>query len=105
MRWQLYLDDVRFPPKDDPDFRLARSVDDAMWMIRSYGLPYSMSLDHDLGNDRMSGMDFIKQFCGYLMDSNQQIPADFWLIIHSANPVGAANMQSYWDCFIDHHAI
>ena len=106
--WQLWLDDDRYPGlvtiAAGWNWKLARNVDDAMWMIRTYGLPNFMSLDHDLGPDRMTGMDFCKQFTSYLMDNSINWPKDLGVYIHSQNPVGAKNMQSYLDNFKDQYA-
>ena len=107
MRWRLFLDDVRYPPSStigDYDWRLARNFDDAFWMLRTYGMPQAMSLDHDLGLNSLTGMDFLKTVVAYLIENPDQLAADFTLEVHSANPVGAENMRSYWQCYLDNEA-
>jgi hypothetical protein len=98
MSWKLFLDDERYPAKDtlESNWRIARNLDDAMYYIRQYGLPDLMSLDHDLGFGKMTGLDFCKQFCGYVMDRDIEWN-DLIYIIHSMNPVGAENMRAYLD--------
>ena len=96
--WQLFLDDERYPPdpiKWKDEWKIARNVDDAMWYIKTYGIPGYMSLDHDLGSRKMNGMDFCKTLWNYIMDNDIRIPSGFRYYVHSQNPVGAENMNSY----------
>lgn len=95
--WRLFLDDERFPPIgwDDHQWKLARNVDDAMWYIKNFGMPRDMSLDHDLGYGKLTGMDFCKIFVGYIMDNDVKLPQDFSYYVHSQNPVGRDNMNAY----------
>ena len=105
--WQLFLDDERYPPNPRTkglNWKLARNVDDAMWFIRTYGIPKFMSLDHDLGVGKLTGMDFVKTFCSYLLDQGTNWPNNLDVYIHSQNPVGTQNMQSYLDNFRDQYA-
>jgi hypothetical protein len=92
--WKLFLDDERYPPTDTlrSNWRIARNVDDAIYYIRIYGRPDYMSLDHDLGYGKQTGMDFCKWLVNWSIDTGWTIP-DFF--IHSQNPVGAENMASY----------
>lgn len=96
--WRLFLDDDRYPLTVSgvhDDWKLARNVDDAMWYIRTYGIPYHMSLDHDLGPNKLSGMDFCKLFTAHLIDNSLKLPSNFTFYIHSQNPVGRDNMLNY----------
>ena len=98
--WKLFLDDERYPM--DNSWVIARNTLDAMWYVRNYGLPSHISFDHDLGNPNttMSGMDFAKWFCDYIMDNH--IPYNgFTFTVHSMNPVGAENIRSYMTQFVD----
>lgn len=107
--WSLFLDDERYPAPIKPgwdkfNWKLARNVDDAMWYIRTYGLPDFMSLDHDLGVGKLSGMDFVKTFCGYLLAQGTTWPDDLGVYVHSQNPVGSENMRSYISNFRDQYS-
>lgn len=83
---KLFVDDLRDPP--DQSWTVARSTGDALKLCRETW-PTELSLDHDLGGeDRV--MDFLKEF--YEMSGARSIPA--WKV-HSANPVGRLNIESF----------
>lgn len=95
LSWSLWIDDQ----VQDPDVPARHSppgwvgcsgVDSARMMVMLLGLPERVSLDHDLGEGKPSGMDFLKWWFQEFPDS----PPQDWNI-HSANPVGADNMRSY----------
>lgn len=110
--WKLWLDDIRFPPPDDMSWRIARNYDDACWLVKSYGIPISMSLDHDLGlsayagqligNDKNpeTGYDFAKWFCEYVQENNIKMPRGFDYYSHSQNPIGKINIITYMGNFV-----
>ena len=125
MRYKLYLDDLRYLPDMHPDWRLARNYHDAVWYVKNYGLPYHVSFDHDLadchydldsaygplddfmdgtprsGKPReFTGYDFAKWFCLYVLDNSLDLPDDFSYNVHSANPVGARNIDAYMSNFL-----
>ena len=92
--WCLYLDDIRDCPDDSIDWTVARSTEEAKSFVLEFGMPALMSLDHDLGGD-----DTTMRFLGWLV-------YDFWAglegtvllpayRIHSANPVGALNIDAF----------
>ena len=112
-RKRLYLDDVR-TPKDD-EWIVVRNYDEFVSNINLHGLSNFelISLDHDLGEGAMieyytnvknnyildynninerTGMDC----CRFLVSEsmNQKIPLP-QIYIHSANPIGSANMMGY----------
>jgi hypothetical protein len=109
----LYLDDVRTPKADN--WQVVRSYDEFVAHIRMKGLEnYEViSLDHDLGDTAMqeyynnvrdnytidyknitekTGMDCCRWLVAESM--NKQIPLP-QIYIHSANPIGSANMMGY----------
>lgn len=88
--WQLFLDDERLPPDMHGEWHVARTVNEAKDLIRILGVPIYMSLDHDLGASRETGMDFLK-WLAYEYDPDF-IPV--WRI-HSQNPCGARNMEAF----------
>jgi hypothetical protein len=110
---RLYLDDVRTPLTKD--WIIARNYDEFVGAIKLHGLGNFevISLDHDLGEGAMieyytnvknnymldynnieekTGMDC----CRYLVaeSMNEKIPLP-QIYIHSANPIGSANMMGY----------
>ena len=112
-RLRLYLDDIRTPVDDD--WILVRNYDEFVAQIKLNGLGNFevISLDHDLGEGAMveyytnvknnymldynnieerTGMDC----CRYLVSDsmNEKIPLP-QIYIHSANPIGSANMMGY----------
>lgn len=87
----LFIDDVRDAPSRE--WVVARSSCDAIAVIRQRGCPARISFDHDLG-----GSDTAIAVVRWLIDSDLDasgafIPGDFAFSIHSANPVGAANIR------------
>ena len=111
--WILFLDDIRFP--EDVKFfygpyknlRICRSMDDAVWAVKQYGLPTMISFDHDLadthyiiGDGEKTGYTFAKWFCDYVMDNDLQLPVGFGYHVHSMNPVGAENIRKYMENFL-----
>ena len=110
---RLYLDDVRTPLADD--WIVARNYDEFVSQIKLHGLGRFevISLDHDLGEAAMveyytnvknnyildynnieerTGMDC----CRFLVaeSMNEKIPLP-QIYVHSANPIGSANMMGY----------
>ena len=98
----LYLDDVR-TPKDDR-WQIVRSYDEFVAHIKMNGLENyeTISLDHDLGDTAMNeyynnitektGLDCSKFLVAESMTKGIPLPA---IYIHSANPIGSANMMGY----------
>jgi hypothetical protein len=87
--------------------------------VKTYGIPYHISFDHDLGPPTkdvpiwdfldnpypdapadFTGMDFAKWFCLYVLDNGLDLPDDFTYNVHSQNPVGADNIRSYMASFL-----
>lgn len=103
--WKLFLDDIRFPPKNedaspDENWRIARTVDEAICLCESKGLPWFISFDHDLGDEANgTGMEFAKWLVEYHL--YYKIKPTFDYTVHSMNPVGAKNIDSYLRNFID----
>jgi hypothetical protein len=119
---KLFLDDIR-NPKDcanglvpsklnkfywENDWNIVRSYDDFVSWIVKNGLPDFISFDHDLadvhysmdfsksqdGGKEKTGYECAKWLVNYCMDMKMEIPR---YIVHSQNPVGKANIQSYLD--------
>lgn len=105
--WGLFLDDEREPKKAGDFFyspypvkvRVARTVDEAVALLDTYGVPARISFDHDLGENQPSAMSFMR----YLIDAHLDGEIDLQVIegvqVHSANPVGAQNLMELWNGF------
>lgn len=111
---RLYLDDVRTPIGDD--WIVVRNYDEFVSTIKFNGLENFdvISLDHDLGEqsmieyytnvknnyildynnivDEKTGYDCCKFLVSESMSKNIPLPQ---IYIHSANPIGSANMMGY----------
>ena len=90
---KLYIDDIR-NPKGKFD-KITRSSEETIEYLTRNGCPEFISFDHDLGGDDTS-MIIVKWLCEMDMDmSGEFIPDNFTWNIHSANPVGADNLDGY----------
>ncbi|MCK5020010.1 MAG: hypothetical protein KAS32_23355 [Candidatus Peribacteraceae bacterium] len=85
----LYIDDIRPCP---PGYKLAWSYETAIECIIINGCPDHISFDHDLGTDK-TGYDIAKYIVEYDLDHPGFIPDGFTFNVHSANPVGRANIE------------
>ncbi len=110
----LYLDDVRTP--NDERWVVVRNYDEFVSHVRFNGLDaYEViSLDHDLGDESMyeyytnvknnftlnydnivnekTGMDCAKFLVAKSIEKGIPLPQVY---VHSANPIGSANMMGY----------
>lgn len=95
MRWSLFLDDIRHPKAPSPTngWIVAKSFDQAITAIRVMGAPTFISFDHDLGEGVPTGMDLAKWLVDQELDGQLILPNDFSFSVHSANPVGSANIE------------
>ena len=93
---RMYIDDIR-DPKNDFDW-IARSSEVAIDIMKWHGCPSYISFDHDLGGEDTS-MVIIKWMVIQDLDSPGWIPNDFSFNVHSANPVGAANIEGYLNSY------
>lgn len=90
MKTKLWIDDIRTPPTGE--WIWAKNYDDAIAQIFT-GNFVRVSLDHDLGDENAkTGYDILCEI------ERQIAKGGFWIFlpefeIHSANPVGRANMQ------------
>lgn len=93
--YNLYLDDIR-QPRTQRDWVIVRSFDEFVRYILEHGTPEYISFDHDLGEDVPSGMD-----CAKWLVENDIVPKGY--NVHSANPVGAANIDGLMRQWLEHH--
>jgi hypothetical protein len=110
---RLYLDDVRIPT--DEDWVLATNYQEFVDKVNEIGLENieTISLDHDLGEGAMieyynnvrknyelnysnieekTGFDVCKFLVNESLDKGIPLPTVY---VHSANPIGSANMMGY----------
>ena len=110
---RLYLDDIRTPLNDE--WIVVRNYDELVSKIKMHGLDNFevISLDHDLGETAMveyynnvkpnydlnynnisekTGYDAAKFLVAESMNKNIPLPQVY---VHSANPIGSANMMGY----------
>jgi hypothetical protein len=109
----VYLDDVRTPTEGD--WSVVRDYDEFVNLINFHGIENieTISLDHDLGEGAMveyytnvknnftldynnikekTGYDCCKFLVNLSMSENVTLPQ---IYVHSANPIGSANMMGY----------
>jgi hypothetical protein len=101
----IFLDDLRdvttvYPGANPEGWRVCRSAEEAKQAVLE-AWPRFVSLDHDLGDNVPTGMDFVKWLVELDLDTGG-MPADFDFRVHSANPAGAANMQGLLSSYLKH---
>jgi hypothetical protein len=117
MRYNLFIDDER-DPNDvtwlsatertahlHEDWYIVRSYAEAIETILTFGcMPQIVSFDHDLGECARTGYDLAKWMVAQALafPSAYGFSEDFWLIVHSKNPVGAGNIKGYFDSYFRH---
>jgi len=95
------------------DWDVVKDYNEFVLYIETNGVPKFVSFDHDLGDTAMdeyfrnvatkgtlnyenikekTGFDCAKFLVEYCMDENQPLPE---YLVHSANPVGKKNIESY----------
>ena len=76
-----------------PDWFVATSYESAIRFLTSIGCPAVISFDHDLGGIK-SGLDIAKWLIDKdLMFNGEFIPKNFEFDVHSANIIGAENIE------------
>jgi hypothetical protein len=100
--WSLFLDDERFPPNDNRNWKIARSCSEADILIKNFGMPSYISFDHDLGDESIngSGYKFAKHICDLDMLTDKKFPVGFDYYVHSQNPVGRDNIIGYLENYL-----
>jgi hypothetical protein len=84
---KIYLDDERAPPEG---WILARSVPVLCHLLQTHQVTH-LSLDHDLGEDEMTGYDFMRWLEAQVFSGTiKEIPE---ITFHTANPTGRKNME------------
>lgn len=100
MKYFLFIDDIRNPNfESDIEIKIARNSDEAISILKEFGIPYSISFDHDLGGDDTS-IIYINALTDYIIDNNIKFSKEFKYYVHSQNPVGAQNIISKMDSLL-----
>ena len=102
---KMYLDDLR-TPIEEYDY-VVRNYDEAISIIKEYGVPNFISFDHDLGIDSednllKSGYDLAKWLVESDLDDKYRLPFDFSFKVHSQNPIGKQNIISLLEGYLKH---
>jgi Ca2+-binding EF-hand superfamily protein len=95
MKWFLFVDDERFPPHDGNTWHIARNIDQVFTFLTKFGTPDYISFDHNLGNGTPSGFVIAKALVEKDMDQEIDLHESFDFYVHSQNPVGRDNIESY----------
>ena len=86
---KLWIDDVRPAPEG---YVWCKSVNEAkrqiIWHTGLWGTIEIIDIDHDAGDYASDGGDYIR-----LLDWLEETDRNYPIRIHSANPVGVANMR------------
>lgn len=125
MKTALYLDDVRTPLADLPNHApwvVVRNYNEFTEYVILHGVPDFVSFDHDLAPEHMNdyfnqvaqqgyqhpkydeyeektGLDCAKFLVDYCQNNKVELKR---CAVHSHNPVGAANIQSFLNGFKKH---
>ena len=106
MTYRMFVDDVRDPDwvyagQDVSDWQVCRTVEEAQNVISDLGWPCWISFDHDLGDNIPTGYDLAKWLVEQDLDGDL-MPVNFSYAVHSANPVGAANIHGLLSGYLRH---
>lgn len=97
---KVYLDDLRKEPEGYVLVKNVKSLKELLEKERHFDV---LSLDNDLGNDKLEGYDFVKWYV------NQKIEGKNYEIdvfkIHSANVIASKNMKDLLRSAIKHGVI
>lgn len=98
---KLFIDDLRTPKQGE--YVIIRSYPEAIGWMRKHGCPQFISFDHDLGSTSdHNGYDIAKWMVNVDLDNDGTwIPDDFEYHVHSANPVGAANITGIFESYLN----
>lgn len=106
MTYRMFVDDIRdpswvYPDQDVGDWQVCRTMEEAQHVISDLGWPTWISFDHDLGDHIPTGYDLAKWLVDQDLDGNL-MPDNFSYAVHSANPVGAANIRGLLCAYLRH---
>ena len=97
MSYNLFLDDIRDPPRD-AEYVVVRNYDEFVECVLQKGMPAHVSFDHDLSDLHYQGLAGVEK-TGYdcakwlAEQCEQQDCEPPTFSVHSMNPVGANNIR------------
>jgi len=94
---KLFIDDIRESPSG---WFVARTSSAAIEFMKRNGCPREISFDHDLGGDD-TAMRVVRWMIEHDLDNPGFIPSSFSFNVHSANPVGRANIEAALNRYLD----
>ena len=104
MSFSLFIDDERFPSDfSKREFKISRSSDESIQIMKAYGCPEFISFDHDLGGDDTTMLVvswMINQDIERIVFGDCFIPQNFTFTVHSQNPVGAKNIEQLLNSYL-----
>ncbi len=120
MAWNLFIDDERNPAdvtwapwQIQDSYRtetwvIARNVVDVAAACADHkSMPNFVSFDHDLGDGQMTGFEIAKMLVSMDLDKyvnpygvEYSLPTDFGFYVHSKNPIGKTNIESYLNNYL-----
>ena len=106
MSYALFIDDERFPVEDGRDWEIARTLEEGAEVLARRGSPSFISVDADIGDGIPTGYDFAKALVDADIDGTPvqgisfSFTEGFEFYVHSQNPVGAKNIQTYLENYL-----
>ena len=113
MTWNLFIDDEReiadvsWAPWQvqqkyrDEKWVICRNMNEVFLAVGNMGMPSYISFDHDLGYEESTRYEIAKMLVDWDMnDSFYTIPESFGFYVHSKNPIGKTNIESYLDNYL-----
>jgi len=101
---QIFLDDER-EPVNYLDFIIVRNYSEFVSIVLNIGFPDELTyvtFDHDLGDDSLDGYECAKFLVSLDQDRKGKLLGDnFKFYVHSQNPVGAMNINSYLNNYLE----
>lgn len=117
MSYYLILDDIRdykaiksytpLPDISEEEWKIAKTYEEFINIIKTYGLPKFITFDHDLGpmsyanifdGSEKTGRHCAEYLINYCSNKRQPLPK---YTVHSLNPIGASNIRSLLESYKD----
>lgn len=115
MAWNLFIDDERSPRSifwadskifsryHEEEWVICRNHFEVFDRVFKLGMPSYISFDHDLGEGNWTGYDIVKELVNIDMktiDPVYKFSDDFTFYVHSQNPIGKTNIESYLNQYL-----
>lgn len=93
-----YHTDDGFPPNDGDEWIIVREMGDLVNV--TFPVDF-ISFDHDLGDGKATGFDIAKHLVERELDGDAIFSKTFTFYVHSQNPVGKSNIESFLKNYLD----